>query len=73
MRVVASSSTTILASSISTSTSASITSAITTSNSPKLESTERELGPMRNKAAPQPNADSPRILSSGALSAFEKQ
>ncbi|KAG0377622.1 hypothetical protein BGX24_005754 [Mortierella sp. AD032] len=72
-RVVASSSTTISATSISTSTSASITSAITASNSPKPESIESESAPTRNKATPQPKADSPRVLSSGAMSAFEKQ
>ncbi|KAK3826710.1 MAG: hypothetical protein J3R72DRAFT_500849 [Linnemannia gamsii] len=72
-RVVASSSTTISATSISASTSASITSAITASNSPKPESIESESAPTQNKAIPQPKADSPRVLSSGAMSAFEKQ
>ncbi|KAF9133933.1 hypothetical protein BGW39_008566 [Mortierella sp. 14UC] len=72
-RIITSSSTTISATSFSTSTSTSSGSAVATPSSFKPESTETEPGPIRNKATPQPKVDSPRILSSSAMTAFERQ
>ncbi|KAF8945835.1 hypothetical protein BGZ47_001862 [Haplosporangium gracile] len=76
-RVLASSSTTsISATSISTSSSTTTSAIIPSDHSLKPEPTDAEAGigaPIRNKGASRPPGDSPKILSSSALSAFEKQ
>lgn len=80
-RVIASSSitsTSISATSFSTSsTTTTSPSAVTSSDNPfksELAETEAELGlPTRNKGASKSSVDTPKVLSSSALSAFEKQ
>ncbi|KAF9143482.1 hypothetical protein BGX30_000371 [Mortierella sp. GBA39] len=71
-----SSTTSISATSISTSSSTTTSTATSSDSSLKPEPIEPESTtehPIRNKGTSRLPADSPRILSSGALSAFEKQ